>query len=150
MKKLFFAYVIAVVYLSIMLSSQNFAGEQRLLPCPKSPNCVTSQTAEDSNHFIAPFRFNGSPESAWQILVTIIESAKRTTITKKTADYLHAEVKSRVFRFVDDVEFIMHAQDQVIHVRSASRTGYSDLGVNRRRIERLRKAFVATLSAGVL
>jgi len=59
-------------------------------------------------------------------------------------DYLHAEARSLLFRFVDDVEFLFDADKQVIHVRSASRTGYSDLGVNRRRVERIRRAFSNT------
>lgn len=146
MKRLVITKLFAVVCISIMLSSQNQAGEQRLLPCPNSPNCVNSR-ASDNKHFIEPFHFNISPESAWHTLLNTIESMKRTVIKKKTADYLHAEVTSRVFRFVDDVEFLMYADEKVIHVRSASRTGYSDLGVNRRRIEKLRKAFLAKLGS---
>jgi len=63
------------------------------------------------------------------------------SIITEEGSYLHAETRSFLFRFVDDVEFMMDTDSRVIHVRSASRTGYSDLGVNRRRVERLRRAF---------
>jgi uncharacterized protein (DUF1499 family) len=60
-------------------------------------------------------------------------------------DDIHAEFRSRVFGFVDDVEFFFPAGQRVIHVRSASRTGYSDFGVNRKRIERMRRQLEAAL-----
>jgi uncharacterized protein (DUF1499 family) len=74
-------------------------------------------------------------------LKQVLLNEPRTSIVKEEGDYLHAEARSFLFRFVDDVEFLLDADQQVIHVRSASRIGYSDLGVNRRRIERIRSAF---------
>ena len=65
----------------------------------------------------------------------------RITIVREEEGYMHAEARSLLFRFVDDVEFLLDADNRLIHVRSASRTGYSDLGVNRRRVERIRTAF---------
>jgi uncharacterized protein (DUF1499 family) len=66
---------------------------------------------------------------------------KRATIVEEKADYLHAEMRSLIFRFVDDVEFSLDADAGLINVRSASRVGYSDFGVNRRRMQRIRAAF---------
>lgn len=111
-----------------------------LQTCPDSPNCVSSQ-ARDTRHFIEPFAFSDDPQAAWTRLRTALRSEPRVTIVAEEGGYLHAEVRSRIFRFVDDVEFLLAAREGLIHVRSASRTGYSDLGVNRRRIERIRKAF---------
>ncbi|MEN6507422.1 MAG: DUF1499 domain-containing protein, partial [Smithella sp.] len=67
---------------------------------------------------------------------------KRIKIVAEKEDYLHAEAKSLIFRFVDDVEFYFPANEKIIHVRSASRVGYSDMGVNRKRVEEIRKRFV--------
>jgi uncharacterized protein (DUF1499 family) len=66
----------------------------------------------------------------------------RMKIVEEKDDYLHAEARSLIFRFVDDVEFYLPAPEKVIHVRSASRVGYSDMGVNRKRVEEIRRRFV--------
>ena len=111
-----------------------------LRPCPKSPNCVSSM-AEDEDHHIAPFTYEGSAAEARTKLTGILESTKRARIITSTENYIHAEFTSLIFRFVDDVEFYFDAQKPLIHVRSASRVGYSDLGANRKRIEALRQLF---------
>ncbi len=109
-----------------------------LPPCPNRPNCVSSQAAYPS-HFIEPLRFPGSPADAWVVLKFALQSLPRTRVVEESGWYLRAEAKSRIFGFVDDVEFLMDVRNSVIHVRSASRIGYSDLGVNRNRIECVRK-----------
>jgi len=114
-----------------------------LLPCPKSPNCVNSQAA-DEEHFIEPLHYTGTQEEARNRLVKIIESEKRAKILTVQENYVLAEFTSALFRFVDDVEFYFpekQANQAVVHVRSASRVGYSDLGVNRKRIEQIRSKF---------
>ncbi|HSO06580.1 MAG TPA: DUF1499 domain-containing protein [Pelomicrobium sp.] len=111
----------------------------RLAPCPDSPNCVSSD-ATDPSHRIEPFRLAAAPEKAWAELQSVLGKMPRVTIAQRSADYLRAEFASAVFGFVDDVEFHLRAQDGVIAVRSASRTGYYDFGVNRRRVEDLRDA----------
>ena len=108
-----------------------------LHPCPSSPNCVSSQ-ATDDRHAIDPFVFTGRAEDAWQALKRALPSMARTQIVDEIGYYLHAEARSRIFRFVDDVEFVLVPEQKTVHVRSASRTGSGDLGVNRRRVERLR------------
>lgn len=113
----------------------------RLADCPNKPNCVGSQ-AVDENHSIAPFRYQGEKEAAFQRLKKIITSFERTTIVTESDNYLHIECKSAIIGFVDDMEFYF-PQEKLIHLRSASRIGYSDFGVNSKRVEKLRKLFVS-------
>lgn len=111
-----------------------------LAPCPKSPNCVSSRS-EDEEHRVEPFALSSSPEISWSRLKEVVQAQPRAEIVQKTDNYLHAEFRSRWFRFVDDVEFYLDPDQKVIHLRSASRIGYSDLGANRKRVEALRAAF---------
>jgi uncharacterized protein (DUF1499 family) len=114
----------------------------RLAPCPEKPNCVCTQAA-DAAHHIEPLTYDGAPEQAMAHLKAALATLPRTRIVTETPDYLHAECTSLVFRFVDDMEFLIDRERKVIHFRSASRVGHSDLGVNRRRMERLRQGFAA-------
>ena len=114
----------------------------KLAACPSSPNCVSSQSqAGDKEHYIQPLHYTGSRDEAKAALVSVIESMKRTKIVTVRDDYVYAEFTSRIFRFVDDVEFYFDDTTKTIHVRSASRLGHSDLGVNRKRIESIRQLF---------
>ena len=110
----------------------------RLAPCPSSPNCVSSR-AEDDVHRVAPFTFTGTAGAAIGRLAGIVRSLPRAAVVTATETYLHAEFRSAVFRFVDDIEFLADESAGVIQVRSASRVGSSDLGVNRKRIETIRE-----------
>ena len=109
----------------------------QLSPCPKTPNCVISQ-GEDSKHGIGPLVYSGDLKTAREALLKVLSVAPRTVVVEETDNYIRAESTSRVFHFVDDVEFYFPSDEQVIHVRSAARVGESDLGVNRRRIEQIR------------
>ncbi len=111
----------------------------RLAVCPASPNCVSTQ-AEDANHRMEPIPFIGSADDAMQRIKDLVATMPRTKIVTVDGNYLHVEFRSAFFRFVDDVEFLIDPKEQVIHFRSASRVGYSDMGVNRRRMERIREA----------
>ena len=113
----------------------------RLTSCPSSPNCVSSD-AVDSSHSIAAFVLAVPPRDAWLAVRGSVEGLPRTKIIAATADYIHAECTSAVFGFVDDLELHLRIAEGVIAVRSASRLGYSDLGVNRRRIEDLRAILI--------
>jgi len=108
--------------------------------CPSAPNCVSSIDT-DRKHFIEPLRFAGSAKDAQHRLLEVLLSLKRTRVVTFKENYIHAESVSAIMRFVDDVEFFFDDRQKVIHVKSASRVGYSDLGVNRRRIEKIRKLF---------
>ncbi|UTW11609.1 DUF1499 domain-containing protein [Marinobacterium rhizophilum] len=111
----------------------------RLAPCPDTPNCVGSEYP-DSPAWIAPLSFTDSPPQAWARLQNRIQ-AQGGQIETLTDTYLWATYRSRLLRFIDDVEFRLDSEARQIQVRSASRLGYSDLGVNRKRIEDLRSAF---------
>jgi uncharacterized protein (DUF1499 family) len=113
--------------------------ENRLSPCPTSPNCVSSQS-DDEKHRIDPLRFASTPGEAMNRLKEIVRSMKRTTVVRETPDYLHVEFRT-FLGFVDDVEFYADESQKVIQLRSASRMGYWDLGVNRRRMETIRAEF---------
>jgi len=123
--------------IAMTLSTATQASEKQLPPCPNSPNCVSSQ-AKDTDHFIAPFKILGNVDEAWAALKKTLAGQSRTLITSETGNTLHAEATSLVFRFVDDIDAILEADARLIHIRSASRVGYGDFGVNRRRVERLR------------
>lgn len=112
----------------------------RLRPCPGSPNCVCSQDT-DTGHSIAPLKLSDDAASSWKRLQQVIAGRPRARIVSVDERYLHVEMTSAFFRFVDDVEFLLDPAAGVIHVRSASRLGYSDLGVNRKRIEGIRASF---------
>lgn len=109
----------------------------RLAPCPSSPNCVSSQ-APDAAHRVEPLPLSGPVAAALVKLADIVRSLPRTAVVESSETYLRAEFTSALFRFVDDVEFFADEAAGVIHVRSASRVGSSDLGVNRRRVEQIR------------
>ena len=109
-----------------------------LTPCPKSPNCVSS-LAEDKQHFIEPIPYKGEIAVTQHKLLEILHSFKRVRVVRIEENYIHAEFVSSVFRFVDDVEFYFDDAQKIIQMKSASRAGYSDLGVNRRRMEKIRK-----------
>ncbi|HSG69198.1 MAG TPA: DUF1499 domain-containing protein [Planctomycetaceae bacterium] len=109
----------------------------RLSPCPSSPNCVCSYD-DDKRHAIDTLKTHDDPSADLDRLVQIIEKLPRTKVVTQAENYLHVEFTSLIFRFVDDVEFLVDSEQGKIHVRSASRVGYSDMGVNRRRIEHIR------------
>ncbi len=115
----------------------------RLFPLPETPNCVSTQAATDAQQ-MEPIRFQGTAEDAMKKLVAVVESQPRMTIISQTENYLYVEARSLIFRFVDDVEFLVDNQRKVFQFRSASRVGYSDIGANRKRMERIKSAFENT------
>lgn len=120
----------------------NFAGKRpdnlgvkdgKLASCPGTPNCVNSQS-DNPQSKIEPL-----PAVAIADLRKVIEGMEGSKIIEQTDNYLYAEFKTKLMGFVDDVEFYLEPNENVIHVRSASRLGKSDLGVNRKRIETIRE-----------
>jgi len=109
-------------------------------PCPDSPNCVSS-LADNKKHFVEPIPYHGEKAVAQYELLEILHSFKRAHLVTIEENYIHVEFVSSIFRFVDDVEFYFDTAKKLIQVRSASRTGYFDFGVNRRRVEEIRKQF---------
>ncbi|MBP1684421.1 MAG: hypothetical protein H6Q33_564 [Deltaproteobacteria bacterium] len=92
----------------------------------------------DAAHRIAPLALAVTAPQAWQAARATVAALPRTRIITETSEYLHAECSSALFGFVDDLELHLRSAQGIIAVRSASRIGYGDLGVNRRRVERIR------------
>ena len=124
----------------------NFSGKRpsnlgvkngQLAACPGSPNCVSSQS-DLTQSKIAPL-----PLVAIAKLKEVVNSLERTTIIEESDTYLYVEFKSKLMGYVDDVEFYRDPAQNVVHVRSASRLGQSDLGVNRQRVEEIRAKLAA-------
>ncbi|MBW4528122.1 MAG: DUF1499 domain-containing protein [Phormidium tanganyikae FI6-MK23] len=112
--------------------------------CPSTPNCVSSFST-DPTHAIEPIRYSVAPDKAIANLKQTIESLPRTKIVQASDNYVYAEFTSKLMGFVDDVEFYLDKAANVIQVRSASRLGESDLGVNRQRIESIRAQLTSKL-----
>jgi len=111
----------------------------KLSDCPSSPNCVSSDAADDG-HKISAIQFTIPAADAWKLSRQAVLSLPRSQIITESANYLHAECSSAVFGFVDDLELQLRPSEGIIAVRSASRLGHSDFGVNKKRVEALRSA----------
>jgi uncharacterized protein (DUF1499 family) len=145
--------VLGLVGLMIVLSVMSWTPpdnlgvtDGKLAACPDTLNCVSSQV-DDSLHHAEPFRFGGpgqpqyTPGVAWANLVRVVTGMRGPTVIDARDTYMHAEFSSAIFRFVDDVEFVLDEENNVIHFRSASRVGRGDMGANRARIEAIRAAW---------
>lgn len=117
----------------------------RLKPCPDSPNCVSSLSS-DPRQAVEPIAFGGSASEAQRKLLKVIGAMPRTEVVRDEGAYLHVEFTSALFRFVDDVEFLIDEQAKRIDVRSASRVGHWDMGANRKRIEEIRRLMAQEVS----
>ena len=124
-----------------------FAGEapdlglhnHQLSSCPETPNCVLSQDP-DTAHAIEPIPYTQDTQTAHDILLKVLSVVPRTTVIEDTDEYIRVEFQTNLMGFVDDGEFYLPADEALIHVRSASRMGESDLNLNHRRIEQIRLA----------
>ncbi len=115
------------------------AKDGRLAPCKRTPNCVSSQADPlDEEHYIAPIAFEGSMADVRKAIAGL----PLATIVEARGDYLYAEFRTPLLRFVDDVELLKI--ENLIHVRSASRLGRRDFKANRKRVEQLR-SFIRAL-----
>ena len=114
--------------------------EGRLAPPKRTPNNVNSQIDRnaDTEHYIEPLRYRGDARKAWETLQNIVSGMQRAKVVKSEPSYLYAEFSSKLMGYVDDTEFYLDEKAGVIQVRSASRLGRSDFGVNRERIESMR------------
>lgn len=109
-------------------------------PCPNRPNCVSS-LSDAKSRFVEPLRYKGSTKTARRALMKILREMPGNTVKQVKGNYIHVECRSRILRFSDDLELFFDETESLIHVRSASRVGYWDLGTNRRRVAAVRKAF---------
>jgi uncharacterized protein (DUF1499 family) len=138
---------IGLVLAFILWNNHIFAGNPptniginngKLTACPSTPNCVNSQVSANDSQKIAPIKLSGDTPAMMAKLKQVIQTMPRTNIIKETNNYLYIEFSSKLMGFVDDVEFYLDSDSKAIQVRSASRLGESDLGVNRLRIEEIR------------
>lgn len=145
MKYLFFFIVILILGAAarpgISYLSKNKArtglSDNQFIACPDTPNCVSSMTA-DNAHKIEALSLSDNPALSLDSIAALIKQQTNTQIVTLESGYLHATYKTKVLGFIDDVEMLQLPQSDVIEVKSASRLGRSDFGINRKRIEELR------------
>jgi uncharacterized protein (DUF1499 family) len=134
-----------VIFMSITLFS--CAGQKpedlgifdnKFSPCAESPNCVSSD-ARDKDHAVEMFKLNTNLNNGWQKVHDVVSSFPRTKVITFNKQYIHVECSSAVFGFVDDLQLHLRGEGGSVAVKSASRLGHSDFGVNRKRIASLRK-----------
>ena len=111
----------------------------QFIDCPDKPNCISSKSMI-SAHMLSPLKYKGTKLEAKKALLKVLESMPRTRVSTNTDNFLHVEFTSKIFQFVDDVEFYFDASE-MIHFRSASRVGHSDMGVNRDRMNEISRLF---------
>ena len=134
---IYLVWVLAAPLLMPRPGNLGIQNNGQLAACPDSPNCVSS-FAEDDSYAIDAIECDDSVETAFSKLAEILQGKSRVTIVKQTENYIHAECTTPIMRYTDDIEFLAEPIAGVIHVRSASRLGYSDLGKNRQRVEEIR------------
>ena len=117
------------------------SAQPTLAPCPKTPNCVSTQASDPDKH-MAPIPFTGDLDTARTRLLALLLRESRVKVVETREDYVHAVFTTRLMRFKDDVEFALDAEAGLIHFRSASRVGHSDWGANRHRMERVTTKFL--------
>lgn len=139
-KLLLLIVLVALFLSSCKLSNKSGLGivDSLLTSCPSSPNCVSSD-ASKTEQKVPPLELIIPPEKAWGILIEQVAQLPRTKIVSQDSQYLYVECRSQIFGFVDDLEFHLRPEQKIVAVRSASRTGYYDFGVNQSRIENLRR-----------
>ena len=141
------------IFLGLAVNSQSHGKaslgvtDGKLAPCPASPNCVSTQAdPSDHVHYIEPIHYTITRAQAKEALLRAILEIKKVAILTNTDDYIHAEFRTPLMNFTDDVEFYFPENERVIHFRSASRIGYGDIGTNRKRMEDVRKRFLTVVS----
>lgn len=156
MKAILFALVILVVaamaillVLGLMSRSGTATGVVggKLSPCPAKPNCVCSEFDDSEEHHVPPLEVELKDTGRVKSLVLVVIAEMDGTLLRSEGDYIAASFSSAIFGFVDDVELRLDVPNNLIHLRSASRVGYSDGGVNRKRMDRFRLLLQEKLQA---
>lgn len=144
--------LVLVLAVIVLFASRSYASRQnpppvglvdgKLRACPSTPNCVQSEGA-DADHAIAPLPYKADRGASERALEAALASVPNTEIKARTGNHWHAHNVSRLFRFIDDIEVRFDDVRGEIHLRSASRVGYSDMGANRKRMDALRAVYEA-------
>ncbi len=146
---LFFAFIIYFFILGINSKSKDAPGliEGHLLKCPNTPNCVCTENKDHTGHYIAPITISQNTPPTFDSLRTLKEIVKNMggSITVEKENYFAATFTSVIFGFVDDLEIRMDTN--IIHIRSASRVGRSDLDVNKKRVEQLKQLYKISIAS---
>ncbi len=111
-----------------------------LAACPNKPNCVSSEAGTPGSHSTEGLSFSGDADAAWKLALAAITDTGGKLVNT-TDDYAAATYQSGLFGFVDDLELRLDAANQIIHIRSASREGHSDLGANKKRVGAVQNSF---------
>ncbi len=144
MNRWFFSFLATLLILfgcSGRLPEKLGARNGSLAPCPDAPNCVSTES-RDPKRAMPPLPFVGTKDQTRNRILEIIRGMERAEIVEVTDAYLYARYRTRFFRFVDDVEFLFDDTAQLVHFRSASRVGYYDFGLNRRRMIEISQAYL--------
>jgi uncharacterized protein (DUF1499 family) len=137
------AYPLLLAVIAIISPPPQFVGQGQIVSCPPTPNCVSSLTS-NTDQYISPIRFDGDAAAAQVALERTLREFPRVVIVQSADGYIHAEARTRFMRFIDDLEFVI--SNDGIDVRSASRLGTVDFGLNRSRMEQIRDAFDENLT----
>ncbi|MCH2533473.1 MAG: DUF1499 domain-containing protein [Bdellovibrionales bacterium] len=129
-------YFFGLGFYSQSLNQNHGIVNDQLKPCPDKPNCVSSQEDRDS-HYVPPIEVE-SVRNSLQKLVDYFSKNPEYQLQQVSNNYLHVVHKSKIFKYRDDIEFYGDPEKRLLHVRSASRVGYSDIGTNKKRVEKLR------------
>ena len=132
-------WVLFLLILLISCSGSKPGSIGQFIDCPDKPNCISSKSMI-SAHMLSPIKYKGTKLEAKETLLKVLESMPRIRVSTNTDSFLHVEFTSRIFGFVDDVEFYFD-EPEMIHFRSASRVGQSDMGVNRDRMNEISRLF---------
>lgn len=144
MKSLVMIVLLSIMFFSGCYSSLQISlSKERLAPCPDSPNCVSS-FSDNPRHGIDPFPVPRSGRESLDLLKDIVNATNGSEILW-TSERAFAAIFTTRLGFVDDVQFLLDEKVRVIHVRSASRLGYWDLGVNRKRMEAIRREYLSRI-----
>jgi len=137
--------VLRVLVVQVSPMPENLGiNQNRLAPCPDTPNCVSSY-ASDAEHAIEPLSYTGEQAVAMDTLEQTLRDLPRSQLVTREDGYMHAVLRSQMMGFFDDLEFYV-SEPGVIQVRSAARLGQSDMGANRRYVETIRQTFNARLN----
>lgn len=135
-----FVFVLGAILINGAPSEGSESTKSLVRPCPDTPNCVSSRSPAGT-HRMDPIPYQGSMENARRRLLVIVRALPRVSVVEDRGNYIKLELRSSFFSFVDDVEFEFDDAKKVIDFRSASRVGYYDFGVNRRRMQTIIRKF---------
>ena len=135
--RIFSIFILIIITTGCSQKMDNEISKKFNFKCPDTPNCVSS-FAKDQSHKIEPLKFEESSKEEIEKIEKIIKNMKRSEIVLKTDKKIHAVFRSFLFRFKDDVYFEADEEKKIINIKSAARVEYSDFGVNRKRLEKIR------------